>query len=109
MSGDRKDVQKIGFNDIFQKYHNLNIENIFDFSDEILNVLKEKQKPIDEFLNQFMNYLKELIKQNLQDDSSYLKIKNDIKIINEAIKHSNANMSDKIVLETLVLRLLRGY
>ena len=55
---------------------------------------------------EYRKYLKDLMKQNPQMSA---KINQDIKIINEAIKQNRANMSDKIILDTMFLRLTRGY
>ena len=45
----------------------------------------------------------------LQNQTLSAKINQDIKIINDSIKQSRANMSDKIILDTMFLRLARGY
>ena len=56
-----------------------------------------------------MEFLKDLIKQNIFNNELCQKIKQDIIFINNAIKQSKANMIDKIVLDTLMLKIARGY
>ena len=50
-----------------------------------------------------------MLKQNIQNIGFVAKVNQDIKLVNEAIKHSRANISDKNVLDTLFLRIARGY
>ena len=71
--------------------------------------MKETNKPLDNLLNEFLEYLVSLMKQNIDNNAFYQKINNDISITNEMIKYSKANINDKIVLDTLFLRISRGY
>ncbi len=104
-----KQNSTFNYSNLFSKYQNLNLNNIFDFCDEIQIFIKENNLTLEVVLNKFMEYLKELIKANINNNSIYLKLKNDINLINTALKYTSASMSDKIVLEALMLRLVRGY
>lgn len=101
--------EKLNYNDILSlisTYPNINYKNAFDVSQNAQAYIKENNENLETFLNKILEYLKDLLKQNIQMSP---KINQDIKIINEAIKHSKANMSDKNILDTMFLRLARGY
>ena len=101
--------EKLNYNDIIpliSSYPNIDYKSAFDISDNIQKYLKENNVDIELTLNKFLEYLKDLIKQN---PTMSAKINQDIKIINDSIKQSRANMSDKIILDTMFLRLARGY
>ena len=70
-------------------------------------ILENSQSKVD-ILNKILEYLKDNLKQNINNDL-YFKIKNDINIVSDAIKHLSANMSEKIVIEAMCLKLNRGY
>lgn len=90
-------------------YLNLNYLNALDVSSNILDYIKEQDVSLEQILNEFLEYLKELLKQNINNEPLVLKIKNDIKHINKAIKQTRALISDKNVIENLFLRISRGY
>ncbi len=94
---------------IFEDYLNLTFENAFDFSQKLKDCAINQQKDSSEILDEFLLYLKELLKNNIKNDDSYNKILNDVKIVSYSIKQLNANMSDKNTLDTMALRLVRGY
>ena len=71
--------------------------------------IKDENINIEEILNKILEYLKDLLKKNIYNSSFVLKINNDIKIVNEAIKYKKANMQDKIILDTMFLKIARGY
>ena len=71
--------------------------------------IKDENINIEEILNKILEYLKDLLKKNISNSSFVLKINNDIKIVNEAIKYKKANMQDKIILDTMFLKIARGY
>lgn len=103
--------ENVNYNDILNivQYPISNYTNAINFSDNIQAWIKENNSDIIEFLNKFMVYLKDLLKQNVENSAFAMKIQNDIDIINKSLKHSRASMSDKVVLEAMTLRLVRGY
>lgn len=101
--------EKLDYSDIsplISSYPNIDYKTSFDVSDNIQKYIKENEIKLELVLNKILEYLKDLLKQNPQ---MTLKINQDIKIINDAIKQNRANMSDKIILDTMFLRLARGY
>ena len=101
--------EKLNYNDvlsIIQNYLNIDYKSAFEISDNIQKYLKENNAELELILNKILEYLKDLIKQNPQMSA---KINQDIKIINDSIKQTRANMSDKIILDTMFLRLARGF
>ena len=101
--------EKLSYDDILpiiQNYPNIDYKLGFEISDNIQKYIKESGCELELVLNKILEYLKDLMKQNPQMSA---KINQDIKIINEAIKQNRANMSDKIILDTMFLRLTRGY
>ena len=101
--------EKLNYNDILSiisSYPNIDYKNAFETSDNLQKYIKENNIDIEIILNKILEYLKDLLKQNPQMNT---KINKDIKIINEAIKQNRTNMSDKIILDTMFLRLARGY
>ena len=102
-------IEKINYNDIVNLvsiYPNINYNSAFDVSQNCQNFIKENNIQMELFLNKMLEYLKDLMKQNMQMS---LKINQDIKIINEAIRQTRANMSDKIISDTMFLRIARGF
>ena len=75
----------------------------------IQNFAKENGYEIEFILNKILEYLKDLIKQNIQNPQFIQKIKNDINIVNLAIKQIKANVGEKNTLESLFLKIARGY
>lgn len=101
--------EKLNYNDILSlisSYPVLDYKSAFEISDNIQKYIKENNQDIELILNKILEYLKNLMKQNTQ---MTIKINQDIKIISEAIKQTRANLSDKIILDTMFLRLARGY
>ncbi len=91
------------------KYPNIKSEDVYDISDSILKFCADNQIKIEEFLNLFLLYLKDLILNNIENSSVCENIQTHIKMINLAIKQSRANIQDKIVLEVLLHSFARGY
>ncbi len=87
-------------------YFNLSYQNAYEISEKIINFSIENQLDIKDTLNEINCYLKDLIQQN---PSSYLKIINDIKIINQATKMIKSKVNEKNAIETMLFRLVRGY
>ena len=108
LSGNR---EKVNYNDIlnFIKYPIENYTGAFELADNIQTFIKNQNSDIDEVLNKFLIYLKDLMKQNFDNVALVSKIQNDINIINTALKHSKASMGDKVVLEAMALKMARGY
>ena len=93
---------------IISMYPKIDYFQALDISDNLQKYLKENSNT-DFVLNQFLEFLKDLIKENDFNSELIIKIRKDIDFINEAIKQSKANISDKIVLDTLMLKIARGY
>lgn len=104
LSGKRKKKDYSNIADIIPNYPNISYQDAFNISQNIQDIIKTQSITIEEVLNNILEYLKELLKQEQN-----LKVIKDIKLINNAIKHSRASMSDKIVLDSLFLRIARGY
>ncbi len=100
-------VNNMDYRDISQymnDYFNLNYIKALNIAENLLEF-----DDIDNTLNQMIAYLTNVLVQNTNNDELYVKISRDISYINEAIKHSRSNMSNKTVLEALFLKIARGY
>ena len=62
----------------------------------------------EDILLEFIEYLKDIMLKNIDNTEIIIKIQNDIKIINKAIKYQKAKIQDKNLLEGLMLELARG-
>lgn len=109
LSGVKKELNYDDILNIVSIYPNINFENAFDISESVNLFLKENYINCEHFLNKFLEYLKTLLKQNINNISLYSKINTDIKLTNDAIKQIKANINDKIALDTLFLRIARGF
>ena len=56
-----------------------------------------------------LDYFSEILNSNNQNNGLYLKIKNDIYFVSEAQKQAQSNIQDGIILDTLLLKIARGY
>lgn len=104
--------EKSDYNDILNlitDYPKIDYKSVFEISLNIQNYMKENYITLENFLNKMLEYLKDLLMNNMQNAQLISKINNDIKIINYAIKQTRANMNDKSILETMFLRITRGY
>ena len=93
---------------IISDYPNIDYYKAIEISDNLQKYIKENSD-CEYTLNQFLEFLKETIKQNVFNIELCKKIKNDINFVNIAIKQSKANITDKIVIDTLMLKIARGY
>ena len=109
LSGQYKKTSYEDILPIISNYGNIQYINSFDISQKAIDYIEDNSITTEEFLNKFIVYLKDLMKQNIDNQEICIKIKNDIDIINTAIKHYRANIKDKIVLDTMFLKLVRGY
>ncbi len=103
--------QNLSYREIYPiicDYPKINYLKAIEISDNLQKLIKENLNT-EIILNKFLEFLKELIIQNNFNTELYKKIKNDMYSINTAIKQSNANLSDKIVIDTLMLKIARGY
>lgn len=64
---------------------------------------------IENALDKLIAYLKDIMKQNLDNDAVCEKINRDISFISQAIKYSKASITNKNNLEALFLKIARGY
>ena len=102
----------LDYSDITQylsDYFELDYIKAINLSENILNYINDNNSNIEQFLNKLIAYLKDILKQNANNIILCEKINRDISYISEAIKHSRANMQDKIILEALFLKIVRGY
>lgn len=90
-------------------YFNLDYINALNLADNLLNHKAENDISLELILNKMIAYLSDILKQNIDNSSIYNKINKDISFISESIKHLRSSMSDKIVLEALMLKITRGY
>lgn len=104
--------EKLDYSDIahlISDYPKIDAKLAFDISQNILNYMKEEYLTLEKILNKMLEYLKDLLMNNIQNAQLVSKINNDINIVNNAIKQSKSNMNDKNVLEAMFLRISRGY
>lgn len=109
LSGEKN---KVDYNDILNMiniYPNITYQNCFDISDNFQKYIKEENLDTQEVLNKILEYLKDLLKQNISNTSFLFKINNDIKIVKSAIEYKKASMQEKIVFDTMFLKIARGY
>lgn len=109
LSGEVKNVDYSQINEITKEYLKINYNNAFLLSEKMQNIISEQNIKTEEILYQFLEYLKDLLKQNIDNSNLALKIKNDIEIIKNACLQLRANMSEKTILDTMFLKLARGY
>lgn len=88
----------------FEKYPSMPLSCALNSSEELQNYIKENEMPIDLLLDTILSYLSFELKN--ADSAGYvLKLKQDIKALSEAKRHHSAQMSDKVVLDTLFLKM----
>ena len=103
---------KINYSDIatyLSDYFNLDYIKAIKLSEDILNFIDSNELNSNIALEKLIAYLKDILKQNCNNIELCNKINQDISFISDAIKQSRANISDKIVLEALFLKIARGY
>lgn len=108
LSGSKKEVNYDVVKNLFNSYPNLDYKTALDIHFELLNIIKNNEIDVIELLNMIMEYLKDLMKNNIENNALSVKIINDIKLINNAIKMSKASMNDNIVLEAMMLEMAEG-
>ncbi len=109
LSGEKNKVNYSDILPMIKIYPNITYQNCFDVSDNFQKYIKDENIDLQDVLNMFLEFLKDLLKQNVANSDFVLKINNDIKIVNDAIKYKKANMQDKIVFDTMFLKIARGY
>ena len=90
-------------------YFELDYLKAVNLSEKVLDYINDNNSNIEQFLNELIAYLKDVLKQNANNLALCEKINLDIGFISQAIKHSRSNMQDKIILEALFLKIVRGY
>ena len=95
--------------DYYSMYSRIDAQNSFAIIEEIQHYLKENYISLDVFLNNLMTNLKDIMLANLNNSEYATKIRRDISYINQAVKFSKASIQDRIVLEMLIFRIIRGY
>ena len=109
LSGHKESLNWNDIKGLLSNYPNITYDIAFDISDNIQKYLKETNLDCELFLNKFLEYLKDILRQNINNNDLAIKINKDIRLINDAIKHTRANISEKITLDTLMLRIARGF
>lgn len=104
LSGQRQKRDYSYILNIISNYPNWNYQDALNISSNLVDLIKTQGIELEEVLNDILEYLKDLLKNSFNS-----KIEQDIKLISTAIKQSRANLSDKIILENLFLRMVRGY
>ncbi len=90
-------------------YFELDYLSAIELSENILNHISTNNFDSELVLNKIIAYLTDILKANINNIALSEKINRDIGFISEAIKHTRANMQDKIILEALFLKIVRGY
>ena len=96
-------------NQIFSKYPKIDYVEALEISSKLQQYLKENYLPIVKVLDMILDYFSEILNSNNQNNGLYLKIKNDIHFVSEAQKQAQSNIQDGIILDTLLLKIARGY
>lgn len=99
--------QKLNYDElipILNDYFNLDYIKALDLAEQFLNF-----EDIENALNKLIAYLKDVMKQNINNDAICEKINKDIGFISDAIKYSKTAITNKINMETLFLKIARGY
>lgn len=109
LSGEKNYVSYSNILNMLSIYPNISYQNCFDLSDAFQKYIKENNFETEKVLNEILEYLADLLKQNISNSTFVLKINNDIKIVNEAIRYKRANMQEKIIFDTMFLKIARGY
>ena len=87
-----------------EKYPSMSLFDALCSSEALQNYIKENDTTIDSLLDTILSYLSFELKNT--DNASYiLKLKKDIKALAAAKRHHSAQMSDKVVLDTLFLKM----
>ncbi len=94
-------------NELIPNYPNISYSEALEISQNLEQLSKEDSP--EKILNNMMGALLQLLKENRNSLLLNEKINKDIKFISHAIKSKRANMSDKIIFETLMLKIARGY
>ena len=80
---------------------------VYCVNENLQNYIKENDISCDFLLDSILSFLNSQLK-NSNKTISERKILDDIKALSEAKKHLGASMSDKVVLDTLFLKMTRG-
>lgn len=92
---------------IFSSYPDINLEGAFLISENLQNYVKDSQVSSSKVLDSLLAYLSNEIKQNT--DYAYLKkLNRDINFVNEAKRQILSSMSDRVVFDTLLLKMSGG-
>lgn len=90
-----------------ENYPNFSLSEALNTSENLQNYIKENDISCDFLLDSILSFLNSQLK-NSNKTISERKILDDIKALSEAKKHLGASMSDKVVLDTLFLKMTRG-
>ena len=89
---------------MLENYFNLDYKKAFDITEQFLNF----DDP-ENVLNKLIAYLKDVMINNIENAQVCEKINKDIGFTSQAIKQLKANVQPKVAIETLFLKIVRGY
>lgn len=101
---------KKGYSDIIniiKDYPDFNYQNALYIADSLANLAKGGITT-EEILIEFIEFLKDLMLKNLNNEVFLAKIQKDIALINRSIKYFRAKIQDKNIFEGLMLEMIRG-
>lgn len=108
LSGKKQKVDFEEISNIFSNYPNIDYPKALDIVENLLELEKTKELRAENIFDKILEFLKELLKQNLNNSFLILKIKKDINTIKKAQKMTKANVQDKIAFEYMMLKIAKG-
>lgn len=106
--GGEKEKNSIDISSLMEDYYNLDYKKAINLSLSCQNYIKNNQITAEDFLNSFLEFLLDVMLNNIDNIELRLKINNDINLTKETISYSRANINDKNVFDNLFLRIARG-
>jgi len=96
---DYKEISKI-----FSSYPDINYENALEISDLLSDITKNSDKTVLDIIDEILEFLKDLMINNINNSFLYSKILNDVETLKKAAAMSKANIQDKTVFEVMMLK-----
>lgn len=92
--------------DIFEQYPNLNRQNAFSISQQVVNLAKENGE--DLILNQIQNYFGAVLKSNIQNQMLKNKVIKDIKAVEKAKYMIKSHIQPQVALDDMLLNITKS-